>query len=410
MRAGLNTFQSPPRISFKGSKFHSVFDGTETLLTRTVDGHVEPLTFLNVVVVDANAGKYKLFYGELYDDGVYRPKAYEPDTEPTAPTCYSLDGIRPSPFAEVKQCETCAACPHNVFGSHVTQNGSETRACSDNKLLAVLPQIAVDKQLDPKTKGGTMFMVKVPPTGLSRNKDDRKADPTNNTSLSEYVKLLDRFPTGDGGEVEVPMSAVVTRLFFDHHAEYPLPRFKLSSFLTPEQIAYVNNRRLGDDCKAIVTEELRSGATPAPAPAPTPAPALAAPVPAPAPTPAPAPAAAAPARPAPAPRASAAPRPAVVPPAPAQAAAPAADPDAGAWGGEDNGAAPAPAQAAPQPAAAAPAAPRRGRPSNAARAQAAPAQAAPRPAPAPAQAAPATPPPAQVVSDPDLDGIAGMFG
>lgn len=245
IKAGVGSgFQMPPQITPRGGKIRVKIDGEEKIIEREVEGELVPASFINVVIVSANAGKYKLYYKGKYNE----------DSEGEAPVCYSYDGERPSQFAQEPQCKTCAACPHNVFGSMITEQGNKTRACSDNKILAVIPYTAVKQQADPDSIAGTAFMLKVSPTGLSRNKKDRKDNPTNNTSLAEYVALLDNYPA-NGQTVSVPIQAAVTRVFLDKQTDYPLFRYRLAGFLTPDEIAYVKAREKGEDILAIVTDQ-----------------------------------------------------------------------------------------------------------------------------------------------------------
>jgi hypothetical protein len=99
----------------------------------------------------------------------------------------------------------------------------------------------------------------------------------------------------------IPVSAVVTLIYFDPAATYPKCMFKFGRYLTPEELAVVEERKVGDDVQLIASPrrtgpQLPPGAIPiqpaavAPAPAPAPAPTTPPPAAAVAPPPAPAPA------------------------------------------------------------------------------------------------------------------------
>lgn len=246
VKSGLGSgFVAPPQINIRGSKFRIKIDGEETMLTRKdEDGESVPIPHLNVVVLAANEGKHKTFYMKKYDK----------DAEPGAPDCYSYDGERPSMYAQSPQAKTCATCPKNVFGSAITEQGKKTRACGDAKILAVMAADGVKAHADPDTIAGMVFQMRVSATALNRNKQDRKDNPTNNTSLLEYVTLLDNYPAA-GQTVSVPLTNVVTRLFLDKQADYPLLRFRLGGFLTEDDIAYVAERAKGEDVQAIITDQ-----------------------------------------------------------------------------------------------------------------------------------------------------------
>ena len=98
-----------PRISIKGSRFRIIEGDTETVLDQT---------FLDVVVVGANPRLSKQWYA----------KAWTPDSEPSAPDCFSLDGIGPDPESTSPQNDLCASCPQNAWGSKITPQGQQIKA------------------------------------------------------------------------------------------------------------------------------------------------------------------------------------------------------------------------------------------------------------------------------------------
>lgn len=346
IKAGVgSTYQAPARISIEGRVFHVIKNGEDRPIT-IVDqqtGQIMPVPSLDMAIIGANAGKYKTFYGSKYD-----PKAVA-----ERPRCYSYDGITPSPYGDDIQAPSCAVCNWNKFGSMVNDLGNETKACSDAKIIAVIPAHAITQRLAHDAPGGDAFSMKVSATALSRSREERKADPANNTSLAEYLALLDKYPTGQNTAVAVSVMRVMTRFYFEMNAKYPLLRFRLAKFLTADEAAYIAARAEGDDVKAIVEDPGAAfagvPATPSTAaaalPAPTfqpPAATLPAPIaPAPAAAFAPAPVAAAPA-PLPPTIAAAIPSFAPAPAAPAALAAPAmtAAPQNEQWPGQ-GGAAPA---------------------------------------------------------------------
>jgi len=285
--AGLSSgFVAPPKLGIEGGKFHIIdSDGADIIITkRDESGNSVPMQLLSVVVLASNPGKYKVFYGEARADGTYDKTKYDPNAETGRPVCYSYDGVTPSPNADVQQCATCAACPHNVWGSYINELGNKGRACTDGKLLAVLPTSSVKGKVAADTLAGTALSLKLSPTALNRNKQDRKTDPANAFSWMEFMQLLNAYPI-EGGEAQIPLRNVAVTLFFNMKAQYPLLQFKLGRFLLPEEIAYVQSRVDGDDVRAIVQEQ---GQGPAPVrpprvAAPAAVPAIAAPKPPPPP-------------------------------------------------------------------------------------------------------------------------------
>jgi hypothetical protein len=106
---GLTSGSDFPRISIKGSRFRIIEGGAETVLESTT---------LDVVVVGANPRLSKTFYA----------KQWTPDSEPSSPDCFSLDGIRPHSDSTSPQNDICAGCPQSAWGSKVTPLGQQIKA------------------------------------------------------------------------------------------------------------------------------------------------------------------------------------------------------------------------------------------------------------------------------------------
>lgn len=188
--AGLST-GSPPRISFRGSRFRFVAaDGTETPVT---EGNG---TQLSVIVVDASAHVSKFYYD----------KAYDPNADDQAPACFSDNGVGPSVRANKPQALHCAGCPKNAWGSKVTPQGSQVKACSDLKKIAVIP---VDNMAGPA------YVLAVPAASLK--------------TWTAAVKAL-----SDRG---IPVPALVVQLGFDGTAEYPKLTFSPTRWINEQENA-----------------------------------------------------------------------------------------------------------------------------------------------------------------------------
>lgn len=246
-----------PRISIGGAKFHLIDGDDKTLLTDPNNPDL-PAMQLEVVVVGFNPGVSKTFYKGKWTEG----DAGEPD-------CSSDDGITPDPHVATPQCTNCASCPQNAWGSKISEQGKEIKACSDNKRLVILPVNDLDES--------KAIALTITPASLK--------------PWAEFVRALD----GKGVEI----STCVTKLQFDPSVTFPRLQFKFGRYLTPEELAIARERESGDDVRLIASPRKSSPQapravpqTPAPAAAPAPAPAPSAPV-----APPPPPAAAAPAAP-----------------------------------------------------------------------------------------------------------------
>lgn len=179
-----------PVISIKGKVFAVVRDGERVVLPNPKDPE-SPATSIDVVLLKANKGTSKVFYLKGYD-----PK----DSEGAKPDCYSSDGIAPAGDAQTPQAKKCATCPHNQWGSRVTEKGaSKGKACNDTVRMAVA---AAGQINDP-------MLLRVPPASIK--------------ALGEYGQML--------AKRGVAYSMVVTKIGFDQEAESPKLTFKPVGFL-----------------------------------------------------------------------------------------------------------------------------------------------------------------------------------
>lgn len=219
-----------PVISIKGKNFHLVRGDERTLITRPDDPDT-PAASLDVVILRANPHLSKVYYSTGYVEG-----------SDAKPDCYSNDGIAPAADAENPQAKKCATCPHNQWGSRITENDKKGKACSDSRRIAVA---TTDAMNDP-------MLVRVPAASLK--------------ALAQYGDTLKKRG--------VPYSVVLTKVGFDHSVAHPSLTFKPVGFLSEEQ-AEEAAAMAGDD---VVTKIIgASGVLPGEMPSDTPekAPALA---------------------------------------------------------------------------------------------------------------------------------------
>lgn len=128
-----------PSISIRGGRIRTVgSDGTEEMLG----------TSGMFVVVDANPAVSKTYYDTKYDPN---------NTVLVLPACFSDNGIAPAAASQRPQSPTCAACPRNVWGSKVSENGKEIKECNDQKKVAVMLADGSDD---------TVYLLRIPPASL----------------------------------------------------------------------------------------------------------------------------------------------------------------------------------------------------------------------------------------------------
>lgn len=220
LMGGISGGESFPRISIKGGRFRIVEGGNETVLDTLA---------LDVIIVGANPNLSKTWYA----------KAWTPDSEPASPDCFSLTGISPDPSSTAPQNDLCASCPQNAWGSKVTPQGQQIKACSDQKRLAV---VAAD---DPT---GPVYLLQVTPAALK--------------GLNAYQKELAL--RGIAPEI------TKTRITFDTDASFPKLKFGFGGFNEADQQAAVDQLFGTAEIKEITGETLRN---------PVPVPQIAAPAP-----------------------------------------------------------------------------------------------------------------------------------
>jgi len=193
MSGGIASGAEFPRISIKGARFRTIEGGVEEVL---------PDTSLEVIVVGANPGISKAWYAT----------AWNPDSEPSAPDCFTMNGIVPDPDSSQPQNDLCASCPQNAWGSRITQQGTEIKACSDKKRLAIVAAT------DPT---GPVYLLEVTPAALSglnvynRELKTRHIPP-------DIIKTIISFDTkasfpkltfGFGGYIDTEVQPIIEKLF-----------------------------------------------------------------------------------------------------------------------------------------------------------------------------------------------------
>ncbi|NOQ51049.1 MAG: hypothetical protein GQ578_02360 [Desulfuromonadaceae bacterium] len=223
--AGISTGYAA-RIKLNGKAFVLVDgNGNETpVLPGDMVLAPDGQNYMPIIVLRAKKEIQKAFYLE----------AYNPGEEGKAPDCFSNDGVSPDQTAPAKQCDSCAACPMNAFGSGKDQSGNATKgkACSDSKILAVfVPKIGVHK-------------LKLPPASLQ------------NWGL--FVKQL----TARG----IPVGNIKTLVGFDTTAPHPVVTFQFGGFVQEGLLPKLADMAQSPEAEEIATDRI-TGQAKLPAPA-----------------------------------------------------------------------------------------------------------------------------------------------
>ena len=221
-----------PVISIKGKVFHIQRGDERELVTKTGTDD-EPASALEVVILSVNPNKSKVFYNSGFVEGSV-----------AKPTCYSNDGIAPASDAEEPQSKKCNVCPHNQWGSRITENGGKGKSCGDSMRLCVAPAGMIN---DP-------MLLRVPAATLK--------------TLGQYGSQL--------AKRGVEPQYVVTRVGFDYNVAHPALTFKAMRFVEEAELATVEST-LTDEADIIdqitrvvdkpsISVESVAESTPTPAP------------------------------------------------------------------------------------------------------------------------------------------------
>lgn len=196
------------RLSIKQSRWR-IYEGSEEVAVKN-DPHID------VAIVRANPNINKQFF----------IKNYTPGQEAEAPDCYSHDGITPAAGAANKQCDSCANCPQNVWGSKISPTGAKIKACADRKLVAVK---FADQMLD---EDADIYRLAIP-----------------GASLKDFGNAVRQIVTKG-----VDPAAVVFRIGFDLQAEFPKLTFAPVRYMTADEYAIAKEDEQSTDAMYATTE------------------------------------------------------------------------------------------------------------------------------------------------------------
>ena len=226
--AGASTPMPPSIVADKGRFIKKVDGVEETLSFPDTDVYQQagvvgqPVPQLQCVVMRAKAHVEKVWFATKYTPG----------QETTSPDCWSDDGVKPDAGSRLKQCESCAACAQNAFGSGTNQDGTpgKGKACADKKVIAIFANSSV-------------FRFAVPPASLG--------------NWDAYVRQLNTHG--------IPLSAVITVMGFEKgDAAYKLT-FEFGGMLAEEQAKVLVGKLSAPEVMEIVNPRGAQVALAAPA-------------------------------------------------------------------------------------------------------------------------------------------------
>jgi len=201
-------------IGYKGKVWSIRYRGQEVQLMR--DDGDGPRNSIEIVILKANAGVSKIYYEGQFVEGSH-----------FAPDCYSTNGVTPDIGSQKKQSVTCASCPKNAWGSKITPEGKQSKACGDSRRLAVVPA----QDLRNEVYGGPMLL-RVPASSLRE--------------LAQYGSKM--------AHLGYPYYAIVTRVSFDPASAFPKFQFGAIRPLTNEEAQVVIGMQGGVEVTRVLGE------------------------------------------------------------------------------------------------------------------------------------------------------------
>lgn len=204
-------------IKYAGKVWSLQIKGENKPFLRQDDG--TPRGAIDVVFTRTATNKAKTYYKSFVEGSKEKP------------ICSSNDGIKPDANVIDKQSVACAICPHNVFGSRVTDDGKQAKACSDHKRAAVVldPQLALEALGYPLSEP---VLMRIPAA-----------------SLQDFSNFGDTMH-----QQGFPLPSFVTRISFDITKTYPKLKFEAIRRLSDEEGVVAMQLRNGNNALRIIAD------------------------------------------------------------------------------------------------------------------------------------------------------------
>lgn len=210
-----------PVISYKGKVWRVRKSGEEQV---HVNEEGEAMPSLELVLLRSNERPSKTYYKGAYSEG-----------DQGKPDCWSSDGLRPDSTVPTPVSQLCQNCPMNQWGSKITDQGKQTRACADVRRVAVAMGYQVAEVAAGQRKVGDVdvLLLRVPAASLN--------------NLKDYADKVLK-PKG------IPYFVLITKVGFDAEVAYPKLTFKGLRFLNEQEFAAASALRESDEAKRVLNE------------------------------------------------------------------------------------------------------------------------------------------------------------
>jgi hypothetical protein len=214
-----------PSLTFEGKVWTIALNGEKTkLVKKDEDGDETPISTMRVVILD-----YAKRRGRAYYEGSYDP------AKPGTPLCWSDDGIAPHANVEAPQSKKCEGCPMSVKGSKVSDNGKAVTACSQHRMVVVVPANRLDF---------TPLRMKIAITSdWDKQNPDQEAQGW--FAFQNYTDFL-------RSKGVTHTAALVTKMKFDTGAAYPKILFSPDRWLEAAEVAKIAPVSKSDEVQGLL--------------------------------------------------------------------------------------------------------------------------------------------------------------
>ena len=175
---------------------------------------------LNIIIVNASPKVGRIFYAQ----------SWSPDTEPTAPDCFSNDGQTPDKGANKPQADRCDACPNNIKGS----GQGTSKACRYSRRIAV----TLEEDFGTGLQGEVYQMNLASKSLFGDNVGD------NNFTFENYAKYL----SNNGKSIDY----VVTTMSFNEDNDNQSILFSPARFINKEEFAVTSKLAVLPEVQKLV--------------------------------------------------------------------------------------------------------------------------------------------------------------
>ena len=222
--------QTTPSLSYGGKNWTVSLNGEATkMMKKDADGDEVPLSVMRVVILGYAPRRGRAYY----------PGAYDKD-KPGTPECWSDDGEKPNASITDVSFDgwtgKCKDCPMAAKGSRITDSGAKSTACTQHRMLAVVP--ANDLNFTP-------LRLKL---AITSDYDGKSPDleAAGWFAFSNYTDMLRKQGIMHTG-------ALVTKMKFDPDTDYPKVIFSPDKWLSAEQIAVIGPISKSDAVKSLLS-------------------------------------------------------------------------------------------------------------------------------------------------------------